>query len=301
MRGWILGIMALIAWSCSAPEKESNDQFKVVCTTTMIADAVNQIGKGEVEVVSLMGPGIDPHYYKATQGDIAELRSADLVLYNGLELEGKMGDVLAKLGRSQPVLAIADQVTKNNLIELENQNVVDPHIWFDATIWSQCVYGIASKMIRHQAMDSATILQNTQSYLDSLANLHRWVGEEIGSIPENQRLLITSHDAFGYFSRAYNIQVLGLQGVTTTAEFGLKDVTDMVDTIVKRRIKAVFVESSVPSKYMDAVMEGCRSKGYNVKNGGTLYSDALGDVGGPAGTYAGMLRENVKTIVSALR
>jgi manganese/zinc/iron transport system substrate-binding protein len=274
----------------------------IVTTTGMIADAVKAIGGDSVRVDALMGPGVDPHLYKATQGDLSRLTEADIVFYNGLHLEGKMGEVLEKLGRQQTVAAVAEQIPEDRLYQVpEFDNTFDPHIWFDVSLWQLAVQQIEKVMSEKYPDLSGYFQENARVYLDSLASLHDWVRQEIATIPESRRILITAHDAFGYFGKAYNIEVKALQGISTLSEFGLRDVTSLVDFIVENEIKAVFVETSVSPKAIEAVVSGTRNRGFTISIGGNLYSDAMGAEGTPEGTYPGMVRANVKTIVNALK
>lgn len=297
-------LTALGVWACSPAEdagREAGEPLKVVCTTGMIADALQKIVGDSAEVESLMGPGVDPHLYKATQGDLKLLRSADVVFYNGLHLEGKMGEVLDKLGRLKPVVALADSLPTSKLMNsTDYAGAYDPHVWFDVSLWSEVVAMAGKNMARLDAENAAYYQSNTAAFQKELAALHEEVRQKISEIPEAQRVLITAHDAFAYFGRAYDIEVRGLQGISTISEYGLKDVSQLVDFITARQIRAVFVESSVPTKALEAVVEGCAQRGHEVRIGGTLYSDAMGAEGTPAGTYTGMVRENVAVIVEGL-
>jgi manganese/zinc/iron transport system substrate-binding protein len=240
--------------------------------------------------------------YKATQGDLKKLTEADVVFYNGLHLEGKMGEVLEKLSRTKPVLAVAASLPDNILLEVEGfEGITDPHIWFDVKLWREAVKTIHTYMVEIDSVNKPYYDSATYAYTKQLDSLHESISEQLHTIPQEQRVLITAHDAFGYFGRAYNIQVRGLQGISTVAEFGLRDVTELVDFIIERKIKAIFVESSISPKSIEAVEEGCRKKNWQVKIGGNLYSDAMGEAGTPEGTYIGMVNANVKTIVEALK
>lgn len=278
------------------------DGYRVICTTGMIADAVSQVMGERAQVTALMGPGVDPHLYKATQGDLRRLMDADLVFYNGLHLEGKMGEVLEKVGRLKPVIAVAEGISQERLLNsTDYAGAYDPHLWFDVSLWADVVAHIGA-VLQEQDPESADFYAgNARRYQAELRELHEVVKTAIATIPASQRVLITAHDAFEYFGRAYNIEVRGLQGISTMSEYGLRDVAELVNFIVKRRIKAVFVESSVPRKSLEAVVEGCRQRGHEVQIGGTLYSDAMGAEGTPEGAYTGMVRYNVNTIVSSLK
>lgn len=288
----------LIGWGC----EEEKARFTVVATTSMLGDAVQQIVQDKARVITLMGPGVDPHGYKPTQQDVKHLRKADIAFYNGLHLEGKMAEVLHKLRTNKKVYAAADVIKSHQLrVDPEFAAGVDPHIWFSIPVWKQVVQYVSTQLQAADPEYAAYYQKNTAHYLQRLTNLHQKTRAAIQQIPENQRVLITAHDAFGYFGRAYNMEVRGLQGISTISEFGLKDITDLVQFIIDRNIKAIFIESSIPDKPLRAVIEGCQKRGHKVVIGGELYSDALGEAGTPEGTYYGMVHTNVKTIVNALK
>lgn len=296
----IIGLLA----SCS-PKKDSNTAGKkitIVTTTGMIKDAAVNIAGDKADVIALMGPGVDPHLYKATQGDLQKLTDSDIVFYNGLHLEGKMGEVLEKLSHVKPVIAISSEIPDSLLREVPGfGGTHDPHIWFDVKLWKEAAKTIGGFMIEFDSVNQAYYEARTQRYLTTLDSLDAAVKARILEIPESQRILITAHDAFGYFGDAYNIQVRGLQGISTVSEFGLKDVTELVNFIITKKIKAIFVESSVSPKSIEAIQQGCESKGWKVVIGGSLYSDAMGAEGTLEGTYVGMVNANVNTIVNALK
>ncbi|MBX2963067.1 MAG: zinc ABC transporter substrate-binding protein [Cyclobacteriaceae bacterium] len=304
MKQFLYTVLSLAIISGCTSKKESSEQgsLKIVTTTGMIQDAVKNIAGRNADVEALMGPGVDPHLYKATQGDLKKLTEADIVFYNGLHLEGKMGEVLEKLSRTKPVFAVASTLPDSLLLEVEGfQGITDPHIWFDVNLWMEAVKNIHGYINEIDPEHKAYYDSAAQSFIKQLDSLHHAVQSHVLTIPEEQRVLITAHDAFGYFGRAYNIQVRGLQGISTVAEFGLRDVTELVDFIISRKIKAIFVESSISPKSIQAVVEGCKKKNWPVKIGGNLYSDAMGNPGTPEGTYIGMVHANVKTIVEALK
>jgi manganese/zinc/iron transport system substrate-binding protein len=276
--------------------------LKVTCTTGIVADAARTVGSGHVQVTALMGPGVDPHLYKASEGDLRRLEEARLILYNGLNLEGKMGDLFVRMSRTRATVAVSEGVPDTLLREPpEFLGHYDPHIWFDVSLWRRAVERTRDALIEADAAHRAEFQANAAAYLDTLDALHAWCREQIATIPRERRVLVTAHDAFGYFGRAYDIDVVGLQGISTVTEFGLADVRRIVELITRRRVKAVFVESSVPRRSIDAVVQGCRARGHQVQVGGTLYSDAMGADGTAEGTYPGMVRANVRTIVEALR
>lgn len=298
---FILTIIVLS--SCNQQAKDRNGgKLRVVTTTGMIYDAVVNIAGDSVEAQALMGPGVDPHLYKATQGDLQRLTGADVVFYNGLHLEGKMGEVLEKLGRLKTVVAVAHEIPETKLRQTPLfAGNYDPHIWFDVSLWKEAVKAVGKTLIETDSTNAAFYQKNLDAYLKELDALHNWVIEEIANIPANHRILITAHDAFGYFGDAYSIEVKGLQGVSTQSEFGLKDIAELVNLIVERQIKAVFIETSVSDRAINAVVDGCRQRGHDVVIGGKLYSDAMGEFGTEEGTYTGMVKANVNTIVSSLK
>lgn len=276
--------------------------LRIVCTIGMITDAARIIGGDRVEVTGLMGEGVDPHLYKASTGDVRLLSEADLILYNGLNLEGKMGDLFVRMARSRPTVAVTERIDEKLLREPpEFAGHYDPHVWFDVEMWSHAVERIRDALIELDADGRSEYERRTKDYLEELYEMNEWISEQISTIPAESRVLITAHDAFGYFGRAYDIEVRGLQGISTESEPSLKDVNDLVDLLVSRRIKAVFVESSVPRKSIEALIEGCGARGHAVRVGGELFSDAMGRAGTPEGTYVGMVRHNVETIVNALK
>jgi manganese/zinc/iron transport system substrate-binding protein len=297
-------VISLLFGACTQKEKirDAKDKWKIVTTTGMIKDAVENVVGDRAEVIALMGPGVDPHLYKATQGDLQKLTDADIVFYNGLHLEGKMGEVLEKLGHQKPVITVSADIPDSLLRAVPGfQGTHDPHIWFDVKLWENAVRTISTFMQKHDTAFSDTFRENGSRYTAQLDSLHAAVAIAIAQVPEKQRVLITAHDAFGYFGDAYKIEVRGLQGISTVSEFGLKDVTELVNFIIRRQIKAIFVETSVSQRSIEAVMEGCHQKNWDVKIGGSLYSDAMGPAGTPQGTYIGMVSANVKIIVDALK
>jgi manganese/zinc/iron transport system substrate-binding protein len=299
----ISGIM-LTACSPAAAQNESDlsqRPIRVVATTGMIADAVQHVGGDRVQVAGLMGPGIDPHLYKASEGDVRALDQADVIFYNGLHLEAGMGDVLERMGSLRRTVAVAESLDQSNLIAPpEFAGVYDPHIWFDVVLWMGVVERIRDALIEIDPGSVELYHQNAEAYLDELAELHAYVITQSERVPAGQRVLITAHDAFNYFGRAYGFEVLGLQGISTASEASTADIQELSNFIAERRIPAVFVESSVPRRTIEAVQAAVRAQGFEVNIGGALYSDAMGDLGTEDGTYVGMVRHNIDTIVSAL-
>jgi manganese/zinc/iron transport system substrate-binding protein len=298
----LVAVIFLAACGGKTETSSGDKKIKIVTTVGMIKDAVENVAGNNVEVIALMGPGVDPHLYKATQGDLDKLTSADIVFYGGLHLEGKMGEVLEKLGHMKPVIAVSSEIPDSLLRAVPGfQGTHDPHIWFDVKLWEEAVKTVSGFLQEYDSANKATYETRTQQYLARMDSLHENVKTRIAEIPKEQRVLITAHDAFGYFGDAYGIEVRGLQGISTVSEFGLRDVTELVNFIINRKIKAIFVETSVSQKSINAVVEGCREKGWNVKIGGSLFSDAMGAAGTPEGNYIGMVSKNVDTIVHALK
>lgn len=290
---------------CGASDSASGSEEKklhVTTTIAQIADAAEQIGGEHVVVESLMGPGIDPHLYKATQSDMQKLQDADVILYNGLHLEGQMLEVFENMQDKTPTVAIGEQIDDAGLLtDAEDDSLSDPHIWFDVAIWKDAIGSITDTLIEEDPENKADYEKNEAAYLKELDDLKTYAEEQMASIPEEQRVLITAHDAFQYFGAAYDMEVMGLQGLSTDSEFGLADIQRLVDTLTQRKIGAVFVESSISEKSINAVIDGSKEAGHDVKIGGELYSDAMGEEGTEEGTYIGMYRHNVDTIVEALK
>lgn len=274
----------------------------IVTTVGMVTDIVRQVAGDDADVQGLMGAGVDPHLYKASFRDVEKLDHADVVFYSGLHLEGKMTDVLEKMARRKPVVAVALAIPESLLHRQSGiAGAYDPHVWMDPARWKHILDPIVRELSRAMPSHSSVFEARADSLRAQFDSLATWARAGISSIPSQQRVLITAHDAFGYFGEAFDIEVEGLQGISTATDFGLADVTNLVDLITSRSIKAVFVESSVPRKPLEAVLAGCRDKGHAVTIGGELFSDAMGEAGTDKGTYFGMIRHNVTTIVSALR
>lgn len=280
---------------------DSTAPLKVTCTIGMIGDVAAAIGGEHVEVTTLMSPGVDPHLYKASQGDLARLNEADVILYNGLHLEGRMADVLVAMARRVNTFQVTDTIDPARLMEPpEFQGNYDPHVWFDVSLWQEVATRIHQILVEARPAHKADFDARAAAYQAELAALHAYAKEKMASIPEGHRVLVTAHDAFGYFGRAYGVDVVGIQGISTASEYGLQDLNKVVDMLVARNVRAVFVESSVPRRSIEALIDGARSRGHEVALGGELFSDAMGQPGTPEGTYLGMVRHNVDTIVKAL-
>ena len=297
-------VSSLLLAGCSGGDSPAGAEgpLRVVTTTGIIGDVAQRIAGEHARVEALMGPGVDPHLYKASESDVRRLSEADLVLYNGLHLEGKMGDILTKMARTRPVIAVTEEVPEDLLREPpEFLGQYDPHVWFDVSMWAQTLGPIARELSALDPEHAKEFEANAAALEKELTELDAWVEAQILTIPEPQRILVTAHDAFGYFGRRYGMEVVGIQGISTLSEAGLKDVDRVVSLVVDRKVPAIFVESSVPRRSIEAVQAAVRSRGHEVAIGGQLHSDSLGAAGSPAGTYPGMVRANVDTIVNALR
>jgi manganese/zinc/iron transport system substrate-binding protein len=278
------------------------DTIRVVTTIGMITDAVERVGGERVEVEGLMGPGIDPHLYKASEGDLRRIERADVVFYGGLHLEAKMADVLERVGERRAVRAVTDGIPREELIAVAGSSGQhDPHVWFDVELWAHAVEEVRDTLIELDPGSAALYRRNAAVYLDELRELDAYVAGEARRIPAERRVIITAHDAFAYFGRAYGFRVRGLQGISTAAEAGAGDVQELAGFIAERRIPSVFVESSVSPRTIQAVREAVRARGFDVEIGEPLFSDAMGDEGTPEGTYVGMVRHNVDAIVEGLQ
>ncbi|MGF1531839.1 MAG: metal ABC transporter solute-binding protein, Zn/Mn family [Puniceicoccaceae bacterium] len=274
----------------------------VVATTGMIGDVVREVGGDRVETVVLIGEGIDPHLYNPTRRDIVALDRASIVFYNGLFLEGKMGEVLRRFERrGKPAVAVAERIVADgaySVIEEEDEN--DPHLWMDVGAWIEAVKIVEAALANFDPEGQAVYSANAKQYRQKLHQLNLWVKAGVESIPGHQKVLVTAHDAFGYFGRAYGIEVRGIQGISTESEAGLRDIEELVTFLVDARVPAVFVETSVPEKNVRALVEGARARGHEVSIPGTLYSDSMGAAGTWEGTYIGMIEHNVRVIVRGL-
>lgn len=275
--------------------------LQIVTTVNFVTDLVQQVGGNRVRVESLMGAGVDPHLYKASAGDVRKLQRAHLIFYAGLHLEGKMMELLERLPKA---IAVTDAIPRERLIRppggFGGQYTYDPHVWFDVTLWRFTVALVRDALSKADPAGAAYYRASAQAYDRRLGQLDAFIRQQIARIPAQQRVLITAHDAFAYFGRRYGLEVRGLQGISTLSEAGTRDVQQLADFIVQRRIRAVFVESSVPRRALEAVVAAVRARGWNVVIGGQLFSDAAGNPGTPEGTYVGMMEHNTRTIVNGL-
>ncbi|MEX0820583.1 MAG: zinc ABC transporter substrate-binding protein [Rhodothermales bacterium] len=299
-----LPFVLLVGTGCASNAgTEDSGRLTVVTTTSMIADLAAQLGGEHVDATGLMGPGVDPHLYKASAGDVGRMGGADVILYNGFHLEGKMTDVFDQMkGRGIPTFAVAEEsISEDRLIESEQfSGNYDPHVWFDVEMWQDVARRTAEALAEMDPEHADAYEERLETYLDEMEDVDAYVRRRTAEIPEDKRVVVTSHDAFGYLGRAYGFDVRGLQGISTATEAGTADVQQLAAFVAERRIPALFVETSVSPRGIEAVRQAVRSRGFEVSIGGTLYGDALGEPGTPAGTYLGMMRENIDTIVSSL-
>jgi manganese/zinc/iron transport system substrate-binding protein len=302
MKKRIVLILIIASFSCEN-ETKSNGKLNIVTTTSMITDLVKNIGGDYVNLQGLMGSGVDPHLYKASEGDVTKLVEANVIFYNGLHLEGKLVDVFEKMGNATKTpIALGEELNKNTLIGSDYfASNYDPHVWFDIAYFKQFASKVAQVLSENDPANAENYKSNAETYLNELEALQSKIKATIETLPKEKRILVTAHDAFNYFGKAYDFEVVGLQGFSTATEAGVQDVQKLSAFIIERNIKAIFVESSVPKRTIEALQAAVKSKGHDVEIGGTLYSDALGNAGTAEGTYIGMFEYNVNTIVGALK
>lgn len=292
----------IVLFLCTAIPSVWARPLKIVTTIGQITDIVQEIGGKRVDVQGLMGPGVDPHLYRASESDVIRLSGADIIFYSGLHLESKMGEVFERMNSKKTVVAVTEDIPVDQLLGDPNYpDAHDPHVWFDVTLWTMASEKIRDTLIAYDPEGEALYRSNAQEYNLKLQELHRYVVKMSAELPEKQRVLVTAHDAFRYFGKRYGFEVVGLQGISTETEAGTRDVMKIADFIVERKLKAIFVESSVPERNIKAVQQAVRSRGWEVTIGGELFSDALGSRGTKEGTYIGMVEHNINTIVKGLR
>lgn len=296
-------LLALLISLILAPAADAGGKIRVTTTTSMVTDLVKTVGGDRVEVTGLMGAGVDPHLYKASASDITKLQRAEVIFYNGLLLEGKLQDVFAKMARTKKhVYAITETVSEKELLEPASfGGHYDPHVWFDVTLWSKCVESVVQGLSEYEPKSKGYFEKRGKETQAAMRELHQWAKKKAAELPEEKRILITSHDAFNYFGRAYGFKVVGLQGISTVEEASLASMTKLVDFVKEQRVKALFVESSVSPVAIKRISEDA-----GVKVGGELFSDAMGtpgqiENGYDLGTYEGMIKHNLNTIVEALK
>jgi manganese/zinc/iron transport system substrate-binding protein len=303
----VIALAAIVFSGCAATDDDTNT-LTVITTTTWLYDAVAGVGGEHVAAESLMGPGIDPHEYVASEGDVTRMESAEIIIYNGLHLEGAMSDVLSQIGEQRRTLAVAEQLDESLLIEPDVDLLgedfeapYDPHFWFDIELWKQATEIIRDELIELDPDNEQSYRENADAYIAELDELEEYVHERVEEIPEDQRILITAHDAFGYLGNALEIEVRGLQPVTTNVEAAASDIRELADLIVDREIRAIFLETAVPPQGIEAVQAAVIDRGFDVRIADDpLYGDALGEADGEGGTYVEAYRFNIDTIVDAL-
>jgi manganese/zinc/iron transport system substrate-binding protein len=275
--------------------------YNVVTTVGMVTDIVANVAGERASVRGLIGSGVDPHLYYPTRSDVIALQNADVVFYAGLMLEGKLAGTLEKVGRTKPVFAVTEKVDASYLLEPPDlEGHPDPHVWMDPLAWARCVEAVGEALSKWDPANADEYRANVEAYVEKCRELHEYGKTAIATIPAHSRVLITSHDAFNYFGRAFNLQVMGVQGLSTESEAGLQDINRLVDLIVAKDVKAVFVETSVPARNIQALIDGARARGKSVRIGGELFSDAMGEHGTYEGTYIGMIDHNITTVTRAL-
>ena len=296
-----LAAAGLMVLGLSAPRALAEDRLTVITTTGMIADAARQVGGDLVDVTALMGAGIDPHAYRQTRSDIAAMTQADLVLWHGLYLEAQMEEFFADLARTRTVVAVAEALPKDSLRGHDDYaDKFDPHVWMDPDLWTLVVREVERALTEARPNAAATFAANADAHVAEIARLAEYSSASLQQVPQAARVLLTAHDAFGYFGQAYGFEVLGIQGISTESEAGLNRIAELVDLLVARDVKAVFVESSVSDRNIRALIEGAAAKGHEVTIGGELFSDAMGPDGTYEATWIGMIDHNVTTIAGAL-
>jgi len=299
---------ALLVWSfmgivsCSSDTtSEKGVKPNILVSTLMIAEGVENIVGNQAEVNCLMGPGVDPHLFRPTAADLNKMRQADIIILNGLHLEGRLGEITQALQKEKTILFVSDYIDSSRILyEGATQASPDPHIWMDPSLWAQGMQGISEKISEYLKGDT-TILARGKLYTDSLSSLHKRIQNGLNEIPTERRVLVTAHDAFQYFSRAYAWEVKGLQGISTASDIGIREVSEMVNFLAKRKIPAVFPESAVSERNLEAVIRACAAKGHTVAIGPVLFTDAPGSEGSPEGSYSGMLLSNMNALRSQLR
>ncbi len=313
-----LGFLLLALAGCNKAESHSHGDsgsaiirtfagqhpIKIVCTTGQVAEMVSRIGGEHVQVDTLMGADIDPHLFRPRATHVDQLTGADAIFFNGLHLEGRMSDLFVQMARTRPTYAVTEGLQARADERLreppEFAGMYDPHVWHNVALWSDCVSDVAKTLSEFDPDHADTFLKNAEAYLVELAELDQFCKDEIAKIPEQRRVLVTAHDAFGYFGKAYGLEVFGLKGISSEEEKDLAHQEEIQEMLIERKIPAVFVESSIAHRTVEALAEPCRDAGHDLKIGGELYADALGPEETEESTYAGMVRHNVKTIVDAL-
>jgi len=284
----------------SAKTYTGSGPIQIACTVGMIGDLAREIAGERGTVTALMGPGTDPHLYKASPGDVRTLFESDLILYAGHHLEGRMGEVFDRLNDTHLAVAVCELIPEDQLLSTE-EGEIDPHLWFDVNLWKDVAVTIADTLVQFDPAGAEGYRDRAQTLVERLNDLDREARQQLASVPQKRRVLLTAHDAFRYFGRAYQFEVLGIQGLSTESEAAVARINELVNLIVERELPAVFVESTISSKNVRALVEGCKAKGHTLSIGGELYSDAMGPSDSPEGNYFGMVRHNVRVLSEALQ
>ncbi|MGF1473540.1 MAG: metal ABC transporter solute-binding protein, Zn/Mn family [Rubrobacteraceae bacterium] len=305
LAGLLAGLLALVLVAgCGGDSGEAGaveGKIQATTTTTMITDLVEQVGGDEVEVSGLMGPGVDPHLYEPSQGDVDQLLEADVIFYNGLFLEGQMNDVLVQSAQQTPAVQVTEAVPEDSLLPSQDyEGQADPHVWWDPTLWETTIDPVVDQLSELKPDAAEGFEQRGEEYRQEILAAHEDAQEMAAEVPEEQRVLVTAHDAFGYFGEQYGFEVRGLQGLSTETEAGAGDVRELAEYLAENEIPAIYIESTVPQRNVEAVQAATRDRGWEVEIGGTLYSDAIGEPGTRGGTYPGAFLENTEKITGGL-
>lgn len=295
---FILGILTIA--KLYQPSKRKPTHLHVVCSTTILADALTHIAGGAINLKTLMGPGIDPHLYRARESDVAALCNADIIFYHGLQLEGKMGEIFDHMSSYANTIAVAQAFNKQDLLQTEFPEIYDPHVWHDVSLWLQVIPVITNALCKSDPKHAEMYAKNAESYVEELKQLDKKVEALINQIPDSKKCLITAHDAFAYYGKRYGLRVIGLQGISTDSQVSISDIKQAVGNILKYKVPAIFLESSIPAQSVCAVQRAVHAKGHTVAIAPELFSDSLGDQSGTADSYCGMILHNTEVIVSAL-
>lgn len=301
--GMLLLSVVFVLTACNQGEStdavsDGSEKIHVLTTIAQIAEPLSVIGEDRIHVESLMGPSVDPHAYQATQSDVAKIEEAEIIFYNGLDLEINMTEIFESISASKPVVALGEHVSEESILMDEN-GAVDPHIWFDIDLWKEAINGAVEELKQYSPENAEFFEGNKQTYFKQLDELKE-ESKKLDGIPEEHKYLVTAHDAFQYFGNMHNLEVIGLQGISTEDEIGVSDINETIQVIKEYGVPAIFVESSVNPDSINAVLEGAANEGVEVSLGGELYSDAMGEPGTEEGTYIGMYRHNIDTIYEAL-
>jgi manganese/zinc/iron transport system substrate-binding protein len=296
-------LVSAFLWHIFVPRSDNHhsDTLRVVCTTTMITEAVKRIGGEFVTVEGLMGPGIDPHLYRVRAQTVELLHNADIIFYHGLHLEGKMVDTLQALSKIKRTVGVAEIIERDRLIESEFKGIYDPHVWHDPALWKIISYHIADQLSQYDPDHAVEYQQNVAKYVKEIDELDEYIYNELSRLSDSQRIIVTAHDAFAYFGKRYCVRVVALQGMNTDAQISPKDVTHLARFICDHKIATIFVESSIPRRTMEAVFQAVEGYGWHITIGDELFSDALGDDEGHSGSYCGMMRHNCDALIRGLQ